>query len=58
VSIRIGCLWLLLPATAINAGQPGKNASITDRLKSDVGSAPLAMQFKGESADDCRAWQK
>jgi dienelactone hydrolase len=40
------------------AGEPAKLPSINERLKQDVADAPLAMRFKGTTADECRAWQK
>ncbi len=31
--------------------------SMHDRLKADAAAAPLRMQFRGRTADDCRVWQ-
>ncbi len=44
--------------TSIHAGEPAKAPPIGERLKADIAAAPLTMQFKGETADDCKAWQK
>lgn len=52
-------LWplFIIPADCINA-QTAKIPSINDRLKQDAADAPLAMRFRGTTADECHAWQK
>lgn len=50
----------ILGAVAVNslAAQSGTVPNINERLKADVAAAPLAMRFKGTTADECRTWQK
>jgi dienelactone hydrolase len=40
------------------AQQPVEIPSINDRIKALAENAPLAMQFRGTSAADCRKWQQ
>ena len=56
--VRFAWFAFLLAIPPIDAGEPTKIAPITERLKQDVADAPLAMRFKGTTADECRAWQK
>lgn len=57
--VRLACLLTLLPWPTANQVSPGvQSPSIHERLKADVAAAPLAMRFKGTTADECRAWQK
>jgi dienelactone hydrolase len=39
------------------AQEPAEVPSIDDRIKKLAADAPLAMQFRGETADDARKWQ-
>ena len=49
---------LLALVVSVPTGEPAKVAPILERLKREVADAPLALRYKGDSADDCRTWQK
>ena len=58
--MKVAPAWfvVLFVITAIPAGEPEKVPPISERLKAEVANAPLALRFKGTTADECRAWQK
>lgn len=53
----------LYPASNCIAGasvqeQPQRIPSIHDRIRAEAASAPLRMQFRGSTDDECQAWQR
>jgi dienelactone hydrolase len=55
---RLVLVAIFVAVQTVVASEPTKVPPINDRLKKDVADAPLAMRFKGSSAEDCRIWQK
>ncbi len=46
-----------LAAVPLRGEEPARVPPIVDRLRQEVGAAPLAMRFAGGTAEDCRKWQ-
>jgi dienelactone hydrolase len=46
-----------LSSRSLFAEEPAKVPTINEQLKQNVDDAPLAMKFKGSTADECRKWQ-
>jgi len=49
--------WLLLSSAIAAARGLAAQSNVHEEIRSLSRSAPLAMHFKGESAEDCRRWQ-
>ncbi len=50
-------LFAGLGAGPLLAGQPNALPTVDDRIKQLAAEAPLALRFRGTTADECRRWQ-
>jgi dienelactone hydrolase len=46
------------PAGDLRSGEPIEVPGIDERIRKQAEEAPLALEFRGETAEECRAWQE
>jgi dienelactone hydrolase len=50
--------FLALGAAVAVAEEPKRPPTVDERIRDEAKNAPLALRFRGTTADECRAWQK
>ncbi len=52
-----GAALAALPSRRLHAAEPAQVPAIDERIRRLASDAPLSLEFRGSSADDCRRWQ-